>query len=77
MRAVKLSNGQYAVVFTWFKSQFLPPGTEFLLTERGQSDLHGRQLPGDQLITMFLSGVDQQNRSSLKDAGYGLLGVQL
>ena len=77
MRVVKLGNGQYTVVFTWFKSRFLPPHTEFVLTERGQPDLHGQQLPDDQLIPMFLSGIDQQNHSSLKDAGYSLLSVQL
>jgi len=77
MRVVRLGNGQYTVVFTWFKSRFLPPHTEFVLTGRGQPDLHGQQLPDDQLIPMFLSGIDQQNHSSLKDAGYSLLSVQL
>ncbi len=77
MRVVKLGNGQYTVVFTWFKSRLLPPNTEFVLTERDKPDLHGQQLPDDQLIPMFLSGTDQQNGSSLKDAGYSLLSVQL
>lgn len=77
MRAVKLSNGQYAVVFTWFKSQFLPSDAQFLLTERRPNDLLGSQLPNDQLISMFLQGSDNQNHSSLKDAGYSLLEVNL
>jgi CRISPR-associated protein Cmr1 len=77
MRVVKLSNGQYTVVFTWFKSRFLPPHTKFVLTKRGKPDLYGQQLPNDQLIPMFLNGIDQQNHSSLKDAGYSLLSVQL
>lgn len=77
MRAVKLSNGQYTVVFTWFKGQFLPQGAQLLLAEREQNDLRGSQLPDDQLISMFLQGSDDQNRSSLKDAGYSLLEVNL
>ena len=77
MRAVKLSNGKYAVVFTWFKSQFLPANAEFLLTERKQPDLRGSQLPGDQLIARFLYRNDSQNRSSLIDKGYSLLEVPL
>lgn len=85
MRAVKLSNGQYTVVFTWFKSQFLPQGAQLLLAERKQNDLLGSQqndllgsqLPDDQLIGMFLQGSDEQNQSSLKDAGYSLLEVNL
>ncbi|BCX02767.1 MAG: type III-B CRISPR module RAMP protein Cmr1 [Candidatus Roseilinea sp.] len=77
MRTVKLSNDQYAVVFTWFKSQFLPPNAELLLTERNQPNLHGRQLPTDQLISTFLQGSDKQNQSALKDVGYSLLEVDL
>lgn len=77
MRAVKLSNGQYAVVFTWFKSQFLPNGAQFLLTESRQSDLHGKQLPNDQLISTFLLENDTRKRSALKDAGYALLEVSV
>ncbi|MCS7062140.1 MAG: type III-B CRISPR module RAMP protein Cmr1, partial [Anaerolineae bacterium] len=66
MRAVKLSNGEYAVVFTWFKSQFLLAGARFLLTEKKQPDLHGSQLLNDQLISTFLLGNDDQNGSALK-----------
>ncbi len=77
MRAVKLNSGDYAVVFTWFKSQFLPTGTELLLTERRQEDLYGDQLPNDRLISAFLLGKDAQNRSSLRDIGYSLLEVAL
>jgi CRISPR-associated protein Cmr1 len=77
MRAVKLSNGKYAVVFTWFKSRFLPADAEFLLTEHQQSDLHGREMPDDQLIQMFLTGRDPQNHFSLSDAGLSVLEVSL
>lgn len=77
MRAVKLSNNQYAVVITWFKSQFLPANANLLLTERGQPDLHGSALPTDKLIATFLQGKNGQNSSSLADAGYGLLEVSL
>lgn len=77
MRAVKLNGGHYAVVFTWFKSQFLPSEAELLLTERKQPDLHGRQLPTDRLISTFLVGSDERNQASLKDAGYSLLEVDL
>jgi len=77
MRIVRLSNSQYTVVFTWFKSQFLPEAARLLLTERNRPNRYGRQLPNDQLITMFLKGSDQENHSSLKNAGYNLLSVQL
>ena len=77
MRAVKLSNGKYAVVFTWFKSRFLPTDAEFLLTEHRRPDLHGRQLPNDQLIQTFLTGRDRQKHSSLSDAGFSVLEVSL
>lgn len=77
MRLVKLSNGKYAAVFTWFKSRFLPQGAKFLLSERRKPDLDGEQLPHDQLISLFLEGSDNTNRSSLKDAGYDLLEVTL
>jgi len=77
MRAVKLSNGKYAVVFTWFKSRFLPADAEFLLTERNRPDLHGRQLPNDQLIQMFLTGRDLKKHPSLSDAGLSVLEVSL
>ena len=77
MRIVRLSNSQYTVVFTWFKSQFLPEAARLLLTKRNQPDRYGQELPNDQLIAIFLTGNDQQNRSSLKDAGYNLLRVQL
>lgn len=76
MRAVKLNDGKYVVVFTWFKSQFLPNGAKFLLTERKQANLHGKQLPNDHLISMFLQGSDTRNQSSLKDAGYSVLEVK-
>ncbi len=76
MKTVKLNSNDFAVVFTWFKSQFLPVDAELLLTERG-SDLHGHQLPDDHLIAIFLQGRDKQNHSSLKDAGYTLLEVKL
>lgn len=77
MRAVRLDNGQCAVVFTWFKSRFLPESTRLLLTERHQDDLQGNTLPTDQLINTFLRGNDAQNNSSLKDAGYDLLEINL
>lgn len=77
IRAVRLSNGRYAVVFTWFQSQFLPPGAQFLLTERGRPGLHGRRLPNNGLISTFLLGRDQQQQSALRDAGYTLLKVSL
>lgn len=77
MRAVKLNTGGYAVVFTWFKSQFLPTEAELLLTERGQHGPRGAQLPSDRLISTFLLGRDQQQQSALRDAGYTLLQVSL
>jgi len=77
MRAVKLSNDKYAVVFTWFKSQFLPGNAQFLLTEGKQPDLHGRKLPNDQLIQIFLTERDLRNHSSLSDAGLSVLKVSL
>ena len=77
MRAVKLSNGKYAVVFTWFKSQFLPENAELLLTERNKPDLHGRQLPNDQLIQVFLMGRDPQKNSSLSNVKFSVLEVSL
>ncbi|MBC7233569.1 MAG: type III-B CRISPR module RAMP protein Cmr1 [Chloroflexi bacterium] len=77
MRAVKLSNCKYAVVFTWFKSRFLPANAEFLLTERQQLELRGKQLPNDQLIQMFLTGVDPEKHSALSDADYSVLEVPL
>lgn len=77
MRAVRLDNGQCAVVFTWFKSRFLPESTRLLLTERHQDDLQGNTLPTDQLINTFLRGNDAQNNSSLKDADYDLLEINL
>jgi hypothetical protein len=80
MRAVKLSNGKYAVVFTWFKSRFLPADAEFLLTKHQPPDLHGRQLPNDQLIQTFLTGTagtDRKKHPSLSDAGFSVLEVSL
>ncbi len=77
MRVVRLANNKYTIVFTWFKSQFLPSDAQLILTEKGKSDLRAPALPDDCLIQMFLLDPDPQKKSSLKDKGYRLLEVSL
>lgn len=74
IRPVKLSNGKYTIVLVWFRSRFLPDHEQLVLV-KDDSVLSTGPMPGDGLISTFISGSDSTKRSSLQDKGLSVLEV--
>jgi CRISPR-associated protein Cmr1 len=74
VRPVRLVNGEFTVVFTWFRGVFLPADQQLHLKDTGASG----PLPPDTLIRTFLTGMDPQpqKRKALRDAGINLIEVR-
>mgnify|MGYP000138544532 CR=1 FL=1 len=73
IRAVKLADGQYTVLLVWFQSRFLPDGDKLVL-KKDKAELAKGPVPGDTLISTFITGPDPVKRS-LRDRGLHLLQV--
>ena len=56
IRAVKLADGRYTLVFLWFRSRFLPP-EEKLTLQKEDNVLSEGPLPGDDLLPLLLKRV--------------------
>ncbi|MGQ9593108.1 MAG: type III-B CRISPR module RAMP protein Cmr1 [Anaerolineae bacterium] len=65
IRVTGLANGTFTIVLTWFRSQFLPPGEDLLLSH-GRDQKSRGEVPDDQLIGTFLTSLPEKGLSLLE-----------
>jgi len=81
IRPIQLANGECAIVLLWFQSEFLPndkskPTKLSLSIDKVSHKPISGALPGDTLLSTFLTGSDKSVPGfSLKDQGLSLLKV--